>query len=565
MTTADFDRILDELGHFGRYQLINYLLLFIPLFFTSAFVLTFAFAAGEPDYRCLVPECENGLGPYSPTWLKNAVPFGEDGRPSLCTRYAVSTGASDWVNGTCPADGFLKNVTHHCNDLIFRGEMVTIVNTFNLTCVNNKWKLTLIGTMNFLGQFFGLPLAGAMSDRFGRRTVLVSAIIGQSICGIAKALAPSYLFYITLEFMETLIGGGLFPTLFVLALELVGPSRRTIGGVSINVIYAFGTAYLALLAWALPYWRHMLFAVYAPTLIFILYLWLIPESVRWLMSRGRFEDASSVVHKAATRNGVQLSNVALSMFKSSSDSNGTPQTERVESSDDIPDGFQFKLIKEMLTSKILVIRLLVNFVCWISCTVVYYGLSLGSVTLSGDKYMNFAVTALVEAPGNIIVWPMMEWVGRRKTLSATLILAGILCIVVPFLSHDEELQWLVTTSFMLGKIFITGSFNVLYTYSSEMFPTGLRSSSLAACSTFGRIGSMLAPQAPLLAVYGASLPYIVFGAMALIAGFSSLILPETLNQNLPDTVKEAEELSWRNTKKKKFLPNYKIGYSPATL
>lgn len=52
--------------------------------------------------------------------------------------------------------------------------------------------------------------------------------------------------------------------------------------------------------------------------------------------------------------------------------------------------------------------------------------------------------------------------------------------------------------FMIGKFAITISFAVIYVYTAELFPTNVRHSLLGYCSMFGRVGSMLAPQTPLL-------------------------------------------------------------------
>lgn len=65
-----------------------------------------------------------------------------------------------------------------------------------------------------------------------------------------------------------------------------------------------------------------------------------------------------------------------------------------------------------------------------------------------------------------------------------------------FIHSDEE--WLKMCMFLIGKFAITVSFTVLYVYTSEFFPTNLRHSLLGTCSMFGRIGSMVAPQTPLL-------------------------------------------------------------------
>lgn len=47
----DFDEALEEIGEFGRFQIINYLLLCLPLFFSAGNSLTYVFTAGVPEYR----------------------------------------------------------------------------------------------------------------------------------------------------------------------------------------------------------------------------------------------------------------------------------------------------------------------------------------------------------------------------------------------------------------------------------------------------------------------------------------------------------------------------------
>ena len=46
---------------------------------------------------------------------------------------------------------------------------------------------------------------------------------------------------------------------------------------------------------------------------------------------------------------------------------------------------------------------------------------------------------------------------------------------------------------LIGKFFAAGNFDVVFSYTAELFPTSSRSSSIGLCSTFGRIGSMLSP------------------------------------------------------------------------
>jgi uncharacterized membrane protein len=52
--------------------------------------------------------------------------------------------------------------------------------------------------------------------------------------------------------------------------------------------------------------------------------------------------------------------------------------------------------------------------------------------------------------------------------------------------------------FLAGKFAITIAFTVIYVFTAELFPTELRHSMLGTCSMVGRIGSIIAPQTPLL-------------------------------------------------------------------
>lgn len=83
------------------------------------------------------------------------------------------------------------------------------------------------------------------------------------------------------------------------------------------------------------------------------------------------------------------------------------------------------------------------------------------------------------------------------------------------------------------------SFGTLYIYTVEIFPTNLRQSLLSTCSMFGRIGSMIAPQTPLLAKVWTPLPMILFGCLGISSAITSLQFPETLNNELPNTLEEA--------------------------
>ena len=91
---------------------------------------------------------------------------------------------------------------------------------------------------------------------------------------------------------------------------------------------------------------------------------------------------------------------------------------------------------------------------------------------------------------------------------------------------------------LVGKFFLTGGYGGIYVYTAELFPTALRNYGIGICSSVARLGGIAAPMIGLLRVYGVAIPYVTFGCLGLIGAMLCLLLPETLNKQLPDSVEE---------------------------
>ena len=63
---------------------------------------------------------------------------------------------------------------------------------------------------------------------------------------------------------------------------------------------------------------------------------------------------------------------------------------------------------------------------------VYYGMSVNSTSLGGNKYLNFALVCLVEIPGYSLAWIAMNRLGRRRTLCGSLLLCTATCVMAVF-------------------------------------------------------------------------------------------------------------------------------------
>ncbi|GFR15265.1 organic cation transporter protein [Trichonephila clavata] len=111
------------------------------------------------------------------------------------------------------------------------------------------------------------------------------------------------------------------------------------------------------------------------------------------------------------------------------------------------------------------------------------------------------------------------------------------------ITRGMNMPWLSTTLGLVGKFFVSGSFRLLYLYTAEIFPTGVRNVTLGSCSMCARLGSILAPFIRDLGkATHSAVPNSLYAFLALTSGLLALLLPETRGLDLPDTLQEGENL-----------------------
>jgi MFS transporter, OCT family, solute carrier family 22 (organic cation transporter), member 4/5 len=97
-------------------------------------------------------------------------------------------------------------------------------------------------------------------------------------------------------------------------MEMVGPSKRFYAGVVVQYFFTMGFMLTSLFAYLITDWRQLQIALSLPGLLFLLYWWFVPESARWLLTKGREEEARIVLQKAAKENQVDLPDEMLDKF-----------------------------------------------------------------------------------------------------------------------------------------------------------------------------------------------------------------------------------------------------------
>ncbi|CAH0586759.1 unnamed protein product [Chrysodeixis includens] len=527
----NLDGILSELGSFGKYQLLLLLLLAFRDSFLNMCNFNYVFTAAEVDFRCEVPECEALDSRFNASWM----PYALTNETNTCYRMTPHEEAA--LNSselsqqyTCAPENFAWNKTKRCEKVVYE-DYNSIVAEFDLGC--QPWKRTLIGTVHNLGLVFSFVISGLISDKYGRKVIIVGTPLVVGVAGLIKSFSVNYWMLLVLEFLETALGYG--NASMVLSLETVSQKRRVVFSCISDILASIGSAFFGLIAWKIPYWRHMMRAIYAPLLVVVFYIFLVDEGVRWLLAHNKNDEAVRVLNKVAKINKIQLSNKAKQMLKTiAGESNKNDEDGEKKSQSEQPH------LLSVLRSRKILLRVLLIAACFICCTFVYNGTIINSTSVSGNKYLNFSALLLVSVPTRIITALTLTRFGRKTPICVAYTLCCIFFISSAFV--PKSIWWASVLFYLVGKMCSSYGVFSMYVVAMEVFPTTSRNSLTNIANTVGRLGSVLAPQAPLLEKYMSGLPSIVFGIVALGPAVLALLLPDTSRAALPDDVLDAENL-----------------------
>lgn len=401
---------------------------------------------------------------------------------------------------------------------------------------DQAYKVSLAGSLFFAGVLLGNVLFGPLSDKIGRKPVFLAGLFFEVLFGYATAFAPSYETFALSRLLVGMMNGGMALVCFVLSQEYVGKSYWAMTGTLTNMTFAVGIALFAGLGYYVRHWRTLATAANSPGVLFFLLSVNFPESPRWLYSQGRSEQAEQVLLYLAQQNGRDRTQLKLKR-NSASTQNGSRRPG----------------ILNLITHPVLRWRTVVLMYVWYACSLVYYGLTMNAGGDTGNRYVTVAMYGLVELPAYplCIYFINKPWAGRRKTMASFLVLAGFSCLFTMLIPVQTGLWFNGTSLALLGKLMVSAAFNIVYVYTSEQYPTVIRNAGLGVCSMSCRLGGILAPFVPSMRALHQSMPFVVFGLSGISAGCLSLLLQETLNRPIAETLEELHSPAYQRILERK--------------
>jgi MFS transporter, SP family, arabinose:H+ symporter len=406
---------------------------------------------------------------------------------------------------------------------VIAGTTAGLTSTFHLS--PNSLGITV--AMALIGTIVGSLVAGIPGDRYGRRQSLRGMAILYLISAFGCAISWDWYSLLFFRFIGGLgIGGS--SVLGPMYIAEIAPARwrgRLVGFFQFNVVAGILVAYLSnylirLASFGTAEWRWMLGVSGLPALFFLMMLFVIPESPRWLLSKGRRDEGRRTLEQIG-------------------EEDVPGELQRIERALDVEHGHGHESLLQWKFRYPIFLAVTVAMFNQLSGinAILYYLNDIfskaGFNQVSGDlQAVLIGITNLVACT---LAMSIIDRVGRKTLLligavGTTICLGGVAAV---FDTHPEYLVWLLV-GFIAFFSFSQGA--VIWVFISEVFPTSVRASGQSLGSfTHWLINAIISWTFPIFAAHSKGGPFIFFSAMMLLQFIVVLVAyPETKGVTLED-------------------------------
>ena len=353
------------------------------------------------------------------------------------------------------------------------------------------------------GSLVGSVVLGRLADRIGRRRIFQAAILWYALFTAATALAWGPASVSAFRFLAGLGLGAMLVVDPSMLAEYLPPQRRGRFLVLLDFFWPVGLLFATGLSWLFLdqiggdwSWRYLFLAASFPAFLAFAARLSLPESPYFLTRRGRKQEAADVL------TGITGDDVEPAMLEA------------------VPE--ERSSVREFASRRLRGSTAMIAAV-WIALNISYYGLFLWlpfvlqeQKQFSLDVYLLLTLSALSQFPGYAASMWLVERVGRKPTLAAFLLLGGLSAFA--FAIADSPAVY-VAALFFVG-FFNLGAWGAVYPYTSELFPTRLRSSAFGLVEGVGKGAAIGGPYlfGYLLDVSGDTVWSLTFVAAVMVAG-----------------------------------------------
>ena len=359
--------------------------------------------------------------------------------------------------------------------------------SFVLPVLAKEWGLTpdqmgWIGSVGLVGMALGAVISGTVADRIGRKKVFTITVLMYAIATGMCALAWNYEALLFFRFLVGFGLGGELPVAATLMSEYAPTKLRGRFIVLLESFWGLGWLAAACIAYLLipEFGWKMAFLIGSLPALYVFFIRLhMPESVRYLISQKKLDEAKEIILSLEKKLHVDSQPFTNEL---------SPAEQGSVEADNAGPGalWSGKYIK----------RTIMLWLAWFGIVFSYYGIFMwlpsivfkqGFAVVKTFEYV--LIMTLAQLPGYYCAAWLVDVIGRKYTLSIFLLMSGVASYFFGNAGSSETLLiWGATMSF-----FNLGAWGVIYTYTPELYPTSMRALGSGWAAGFGRIGGMIAP------------------------------------------------------------------------
>ncbi len=302
--------------------------------------------------------------------------------------------------------------------------------------------------------------------------------------------------------------------------------------------YAIGLMILAGMAYGIRKWRMFRIALSALGCAAMLTYLGIPESPRWLFTRGRFQEAQDVLMSIANGNKKRVTEFTIRDHLNNMDK-VDGRTATTTKKEHFIDLFRYPRIIFMTLGLVITFS---------TIAVTYMTTTLIAGPKSGDLFIGFAISGLVELPGDLIGAAIMTKLGRKRTVICALMLSGLVCLPHFFFTMPS---FLMASSVFMSKACVGAAFAIAVVHVAELYPTSLRTRATSLMFFMISVFGMITPYIIQLGETIDGVEFLVLGVTGLTTAiFNMFVLPETSHKEMPESIQNVLDLFTSESKPK---------------
>ena len=408
----------------------------------------------------------------------------------------------------------------------------TLTIGYVLPVLAGVWKLTpqnigFLISSAFVGQILGGLYFGWLAERIGRVRSATYAVGVYAVTSLVCALSWNFTSLLVLRTIQGIGLGGEVPVGATYINEISRAKGRGRFFLLYELIFPTGLTGAAVLGfWLVPRygWRSMFIIGGVAGLLALLVIRRLSESPRWLMSKGRYDEAERIVaemEQAASRGGEALASVepVATITRPAGTTSWTG----------LFGGIYLKRTLVVWGLAIFTYFVSYGFNTWLPTIYrSYYHLSVSTALFYG------LLTNVVGLLGAFLCAMLVDHLGRRVSYVAGFVLACIPLLVLWRLGARTPKEVFLLSS--LSFLFISANSMLFYLYTPEIYPTRLRSLGTGTASCWVRIASAMGPSIVGFTLAGSGVPgvFLLFGTLSLLGGFVAIGATETTNRRLEE-------------------------------